>query len=187
MASWIIGLLVGILVSGLVTWVTVRPAAEGGHEDGRAETVVLGRPSSWTWMPVVLTAGVLAVCVPRALTDPDPEYRVFVAWLMVIAVAVGMAMLIPARRRVLFSKEGIRVTGFPRLFMSWRDLDSIEVPEGSPIGIMRFKPKAGRKIPVDGTMTGWRALLKRLPDVCGAEARSTVLTALAKVPPPPDP
>jgi hypothetical protein len=70
--------------------------------------------------------------------------------------------------------------------MSWQNLDAIEVPEGAPLGSMRFKNRAGRAIVVDATMTGWRALLGRLPELCAVEARTKVITALGKVPEPPE-
>src|SRR5262245_62085941 len=135
METWLVGILVALLVSSAVIWVTVRPAADTHDEDGSADEVSLGRPPSWTWLATVMTIGSLAAGVQYVMTEPDAGQAAGFAVLALLGAAIGASVFIPARRKIVFSKEGVRVVGRSRIFMSWQDLDSVEVPEGSPLGI----------------------------------------------------
>ncbi len=196
MNPWLVEIAITMVVSCAAMWLIVRPSTPKPHVVGREDSVALGRPASWKWLGVVGTVSTLVVGGQRVLTEPDPDQAMGFALITVLGIATGAFIFIVARREIVFSREGIREVGvsavraiaaLPEMFISWQDLDTIEVPEGSPLGVMRFKSRAGRRLVVDATMTGWQALVKQLPHLCAVEARDKIMTALAQLPPPPEP
>ena len=96
------------------------------------------------------------------------------------SICLAGAFLMYARRKIVFSKDGIESLGLPRFRVPWDHIKTIKGHRRGPLTNLHFITNDGKKIVIDATMHGWHDLPRLLRELPMADVRTMAMRALAE-------